>query len=86
MTTIPTNRTVSLLLFISDYLQAHGMPPSIREMGQHEGVSSTSTVNYWLLKLEADGYIERRRGIPRSTKLTMAGLERIGLKKLTVAA
>jgi repressor LexA len=77
-------RIESILLFISDYIYREGMPPTIREIGDSEGISSTSTVNYWLGKLMEYGYLGKKDGIPRSVRLTPAGLERIGLDEITV--
>ncbi len=77
-------RVESILLFISDYIYREGMPPTIREIGDNEDMSSTSTVNYWLGKLMGYGYLTKKDGIPRSIKLTPEGLECIGLSQIRV--
>lgn len=48
-----------LLNFIKDYFLAKGYAPNIREMGATLGFSSTSTVVYYLKKLEEKGLIKR---------------------------
>lgn len=53
-----TNLT-KLLAFIKDYFLSKGYAPNVREMGQNLGVSSTSTVVYYLKKLEQRGFIKR---------------------------
>ena len=53
-------------------------PPAVREVAEAVGLRSTQTVHHHLLKLEEDGYIERRK-IPgrkrRPLRLTENGLE-----------
>jgi repressor LexA len=59
-------------LKILDFLSAHqdkGYPPSIREIGEKTGISSTSVVNYYLEQLEKWGYIERDRKISRGVRV-----------------
>lgn len=54
------NRTDFMILdYIADYQKAHGFPPSVREIGERVGLSSTSSVHYRLKKLEEMGYISR---------------------------
>ena len=43
--------------FIKGYINEKGYPPTIREIGDAIGVSSTSTVAYYLRKLEEDNRI-----------------------------
>jgi repressor LexA len=46
-----------------------GYPPSIREIGEQTGITSTSVVNYYLEQLEKWGYIERDRRISRGLRV-----------------
>jgi repressor LexA len=58
---------------ILDYLdkrQAKGYPPSIREIGEATGISSTSVVTYYLKQLEEWGRIERDAKFSRALRLT----------------
>jgi len=61
-----------ILDFVQEYQQKHKHPPSIREIGEHCEISSTSVVNYYLDQLEKAGYIERDRKISRGLRLTGA--------------
>lgn len=59
-----------ILEFIASYQREHKHPPSIREIGEHCDISSTSVVNYYLDQLEQSGHIERDRKISRGMRLT----------------
>lgn len=59
-----------LLRFIRHFVGEHGYPPSLREMADGCGMSSTSVVTHHLDMLERDGYIVRDRNIARAIKLT----------------
>lgn len=64
-----SDRQRQMLLFIQEYVAEHGYPPTIREIGQRLGITSTSVVNYNLNKLKASGAIEREGQISRGLKL-----------------
>ena len=68
-------RHQKILDFIQEYQREYKHPPSIREIGEHCDISSTSVVNYYLDQLEKEGYIERDRKISRGLRLanTSAG-------------
>jgi len=59
-----------ILEFLEGHQNKYGYPPSIREIGEKTGISSTSVVNYYLDQLEKMGYIERDRRISRGVRLT----------------
>jgi repressor LexA len=63
-------RHQKILDFIALYQREHKHPPSIREIGEHCDISSTSVVNYYLDQLEKSGHIERDRKISRGMRLT----------------
>ena len=63
-------RHEKILNFIEDYQRKYKHPPSIREIGEHCDISSTSVVNYYLDQLEKTGHIERDRKISRGVRLT----------------
>ena len=67
-------RHQKILDFIADYQREYKHPPSIREIGEHCGISSTSVVNYYLDQLEKSGDIERDRKISRGVRLTNPAL------------
>lgn len=56
--------------FVVAYLQANnGIPPTIREIGNAVGISSTSHVDYALEGLEKRGLISRKPHVSRSIRL-----------------
>lgn len=62
-------RHKKILAFLEEYQQDKGYPPSIREIGDHTQISSTSVVKYYLNQLEEMGYIERRSNVSRGINL-----------------
>jgi repressor LexA len=65
-------RHQKILEFIQEYQRKFKHPPSIREIGESCGISSTSVVNYYLDQLEKSGFIERDRKISRGLRVTGA--------------
>lgn len=55
-----------ILNYIKENLRAKGYPPSVREIGEAVGLSSSSTVHSHLTKLESLGYIRRDPTKPRA--------------------
>jgi repressor LexA len=62
-------RPLKILQFLSEYQDRHGYSPSIREIGKHIGVDSTSLVDYYLNQLNEKGYIERDNRVSRSIRV-----------------
>ncbi|MCL2540314.1 MAG: transcriptional repressor LexA [Firmicutes bacterium] len=65
MTTLIKNidkKLQELLSFIEKYITENNYPPSVREMGAAVKVNSTSTVAYYLDRLEAANLIKRHGG------------------------
>jgi len=59
-----------ILDFLSEYQHKNNYPPSIREIGEKTGITSTSVVNYYLDQLEKMGKIERDRKISRGVRVS----------------
>src|SRR5438309_10102053 len=81
-----SDRQKNILKYIQAYVDERGYPPSIREIGDRVGISSTSVVDYNLRVLERDGYIRRDRevshglelvGVPRAQRQDDQSLERM---------
>lgn len=68
-----TERQHKILEFLNEYVEENGYPPSIREIGDAAGISSTSVVSYNLKRLEEKGYIDRDPAVSRGLKLAGAG-------------
>lgn len=67
-----SERHHKILDFLKAYQIENNYPPSIREIGENTGISSTSVVNYYLDQLEKMGLIERDRKISRGVRLATA--------------
>lgn len=52
-------KTDRLYKYIVDFQATNGFPPSLREMGAYMGISSTSTISYYLNFMEEQGLIRR---------------------------
>lgn len=70
-------RQKQILDFIRAEVAKKGYPPSVREVGEAVGLSSSSTVHGHLGKLEKKGYIRRDPTKPRAIEL----LDRTGIQK-----
>ena len=68
MTRQLTKRQESILAFITRYVNQHGYPPSIREIGPAFGIKSLRGVTIHLDALERKGYI-RRESTSRSIQV-----------------
>jgi repressor LexA len=72
-----SDRHVKILDFLGKH-QDKGYPPSIREIGEQTGITSTSVVNYYLEQLEKWGFIERDRRISRGVRVVPEKLAEMG--------
>ena len=59
----------SILRFIRDFIREHDYPPSIRDIQEGCGISSTSVVDYNLKALERLGHIRRDREVSRAIEI-----------------
>lgn len=73
-----SERHIKILTLLEKYSDK-GYPPSIREIGEQTGITSTSVVNYYLEQLEKWGYIERDRRISRGLRVVPEMLANLGL-------
>lgn len=64
-----TARQQQILDFIRAEIHRCGYPPSVREIGEAIGLSSSSTVHSHLAALEAKGYIKRDPSKPRALEV-----------------
>jgi repressor LexA len=65
-----SERQRRMLDFIDRWTTENGYPPSIREIGEAVGISSTSVVNYNLNRLVEEGYLDRDQNVSRGLRLT----------------
>jgi repressor LexA len=64
-----SERQKKILEFIREFVDENRFPPSIREIGETVGISSTSVVKYNLDALERKGFIQRDAEISRGLRL-----------------
>ena len=62
-------RQVKILSAIQEGIQNNGYPPSIREIGEAAGLSSSASVQYQLKALEEAGFIRRDASLGRAIEV-----------------
>lgn len=72
MKKILTKRQQEILDFIESFMQKRGYPPTLREIGNEFGISSTNGVRVNLAALEKKNYIVRRPWLSRGIELVNA--------------
>jgi len=65
-----TARQQEIWQFLVTYVDDHGYPPTVREIGEEVGLASPSTVHAHLANLERVGLIKRDPSKPRAIELT----------------
>jgi len=74
-----TGRQQEIWDYLVEYLEGHGYPPTVREIGGAVGLASPSTVHAHLANLERAGLLRRDPTKPRA-------LELVGLRRETPPA
>jgi repressor LexA len=64
-----TTRQQEIWQFLAEYVDAHGYPPTVREIGDAVGLASPSTVHAHLANLERAGLLKRDPTKPRALEL-----------------
>ncbi|MDH4103868.1 MAG: transcriptional repressor LexA [Thermoleophilia bacterium] len=72
-----TTRQQEIWQFLAEYVDEHGYPPTVREIGEAVGLASPSTVHAHLANLERAGLIRRDPTKPRAIELIGRQRERI---------
>jgi len=72
-------RQRNILQFIIHFINEKEYPPTIREIGEKVGISSTSVVNYNLNKLENEALISRDRDVSRGLSINWERLMKQGI-------
>jgi repressor LexA len=70
--------------FVVGYVDRHGYPPTVREIGEAVGLASPSTVHAHLANLERAGYLRRDPTKPRALEV-LAGDRSAGAGRARVA-
>jgi repressor LexA len=71
-----TARQQEIWQFLVEYVDGHGYPPTVREIGKALGLHSPSTVHAHLAKLEASGLLRRDPSKPRAIELMVDKVKR----------
>ena len=66
-------RQREILEYVNSHVDAHGYPPTVREIGQAVGLTSPSTVHAHLARLESSGLIRRDKTKPRALEVIEGG-------------
>ncbi len=77
-----SSRQIEILEYIKKELKSKGYPPSVREIGEAVGLSSSSTVHGHLNVLEHKGYLRRDPTKPRAIEITDGSFLNNGLKEM----
>jgi repressor LexA len=64
-----TERQQQIWNFLVEYVDRHGYPPTVREIGEEVGLASPSTVHAHLANLERAGLLHRDPTKPRALEL-----------------
>lgn len=70
-----TGRQQAIINFIASYRAEHGYPPSMREIGDAVGLSSSSVVHGYIERLTKNGYLTKKSDSSRTITLTEKGIE-----------
>ena len=65
-----TERQRAILDYLREFVDEHGYPPTVREIGEAVGLRSPSTVHAHLAQLERAGLLRRDPTKPRALELT----------------
>ncbi|HJN91457.1 MAG TPA: transcriptional repressor LexA [Dehalococcoidia bacterium] len=68
-----TARRRQILTFIAEATVEHGYPPTVREIGEAVGLSSSSSVHFHLKALTEGGYLQRDGSLTRALRLSEDG-------------
>jgi repressor LexA len=79
-----TERQQQIWDYLVEYVDGHGYPPTVREIGERVGLASPSTVHAHLANLERAGLLRRDPTKPRA--LELIGRERREPQAATAAA
>lgn len=73
------NKAMLIYDYIRDCIQNQNFSPTVREICEHVGIKSTSTVHYYLQMLEEKGYIVKDPLKKRTIKLPGGGSKAVPL-------
>jgi len=78
-----TARQREVLAFIRTFTQRHGVPPTVREIGEHFRVTARAAFDH-LRALERKGALQRRRTAKRSSRVLTLADRSVGVRAIPV--
>ena len=84
MTKPLTKKQSGFLSFLKERLQERGYPPTVREIMDGLGLSSTNMVKKYLDVLERKGYIKRQFNSPRAIEIVEASTRSLELTSVPI--
>jgi repressor LexA len=81
-----TQRQRMVLEVIRDSVQRRGYPPSMREIGEAVGLTSTSSVSHQLRTLQRKGFLRRDPNRPRAVEVRVPGTTPVRTEEETYGA
>ncbi|AXX64363.1 transcriptional repressor LexA [Bombilactobacillus bombi] len=79
-----SSKQKDILQCIYDYVKSRGYPPTVREICEEVGLSSTSTVHGYLSRLQNHGFLQRNPTKPRALEITNTGLAAINVQQAQI--
>jgi len=79
-----SQKQVQILDFMYRFVDEKGYPPSIRDIEEGVGISSTSVVHYNLKILERQGYLRRDPEVSRGIELADTSQRRAGIIQVPI--
>jgi repressor LexA len=77
-----TQRQRQVLEVIRAWVERFGYPPSVREIGEAVGLTSTSSVSHQLRSLQRKGYLRRDANRPRAVGVLAANVDTAAIEDL----
>ncbi|BCZ46906.1 hypothetical protein psyc5s11_29730 [Clostridium gelidum] len=64
-----TEKQKEIFNIIKNYIEKKSIPPTVKEICELAGISSTSTIQGYINRLEKEGYILKEKGCSRSIRI-----------------
>ncbi len=79
-----TKKQASFFNFLKEYFQERGYPPTVREIMDAMGLSSTNIVKKYLDILERKGYIKKRFNSPRAIEIVDVSARSLDVRSVPI--
>lgn len=77
MRQIKRKRLEIVLIFIDEFIEKKGYPPTIRQISKNTGIPSTSSVSSYLWQLNSMNLLKIEPGAVRTIRMTESGRDRV---------